>query len=130
MYDIRDYFFIVFHLALIIFNIFGWMWKKTRRANLILLVLTGGSWFILGLFYGIGYCPLTDWHWQVLAKLGQMPAETSYMQYLMARVIGIHFSSGLVDMATLTIYFVALSLSMSLNIKDWRRSSDRVRRRE
>jgi hypothetical protein len=23
------------------------------------------SWFGLGLFYGIGYCPSTDWHWRI-----------------------------------------------------------------
>ena len=121
MYCALDYFFIVFHLALVIFNLFGWIWKKTRRVNLVVLLLTGGSWFILGLFSGIGYCPLTDWHWQVLAKLGHMPSETSYMQYLMARVFGLHFGSHLVDMVTLITFLVALALSAALNINDWRR---------
>ena len=119
MYRVLDYFFIVFHLALVFFNLFGWLWKRTRKANLIVLILTGGSWFILGLFYGIGYCPLTDWHWQVLAKLGHMPSETSYMQYLMARVFDLHFSSRLVDMVTLISYLVALVVSAILNIHHW-----------
>jgi len=45
--------------------------EKTRKANLILLLLTGLSWFGLGIFYGWGYCPLTDWHWKVLRELGE-----------------------------------------------------------
>ena len=66
MYKFLDIFFIVFHTSLIFFNLFGWIWKYTRRANLVALLLTGGSWFILGLYYGIGYCPFTEWHWEVL----------------------------------------------------------------
>ncbi|MCD4791284.1 MAG: DUF2784 domain-containing protein, partial [Bacteroidales bacterium] len=78
MYKFLDTFFVVFHTALIIFNLFGWIWKPTRRLNLITLLLTGASWFILGIFYGIGYCPLTDWHWQVLHKLGIYDVPNSY----------------------------------------------------
>ena len=121
MYCILDYFFIIFHLALVIFNLFGWTWKKTRMANLVVLLLTGGSWFILGLFYGIGYCALTDWHWQVLTMLGNMPTETSYIQYLMARVFGLHFGIRLVDMVTLIMFLVALAVSVTMNIRDFKK---------
>ena len=115
-----DYFFLAFHLAIVIFNLFGWIWKKTRKANLVLLLLTGLSWFGLGIFYGFGYCPFTDWHWQVLDKLGGMPSENSYMQYLFSRVFGMHFGSRLVDTATLLSYLTALLVSTILNIKDFR----------
>jgi hypothetical protein len=121
MYVALDYFFLIFHLGLVIFNLFGWLWKRVRKANLVVLLLTGSSWFILGLFYGIGYCPLTDWHWQVLEKLGHMPSESSYMQYLVARLFGVHFGSHLVDSVTVITYFVALILSVTLNILDWRK---------
>ena len=66
-----DIFFLVFHTLLIFFNLFGWLIKPLRKANLIVLLLTGGSWFILGIFYGFGFCPFTEFHWQVLHKLGQ-----------------------------------------------------------
>jgi len=66
LYRLLDYFFLVFHLGIVIFNLFGWIWPKTRKANLILLLLTAASWFGLGLIYGIGFCPFTEWHWQVL----------------------------------------------------------------
>lgn len=116
-----DYFFLAFHFGIVIFNLFGWIWKKTRKANLILLLLTGASWFGLGIFYGFGYCPFTDWHWQVLDNLGDMPRETSYMQYLFSRVLGIHIGSKVVDVGTLISYLVALILSVTLNIRDFRR---------
>ena len=63
MLHLADIFFVVFHTALILFNMAGWIWKKTRLANLITLLLTGSSWLVLGLIVGsLGYCPLTDWH--------------------------------------------------------------------
>ena len=55
-----DLFFVVFHTSLTLFNALGWIGYKTRKLNLVTLLLTGGSWFILGIFYGIGYCPLTE----------------------------------------------------------------------
>jgi hypothetical protein len=119
-YHFLDYFFLAFHLAIVIFNLFGWIWKKTRIANLVLLLLTGFSWFGLGIFYGFGYCPFTDWHWQVLDKLGGMPAENSYMQYLFSRLFGLHFGNKLVDAVTLLAFLIALVISSILNIKDFR----------
>ncbi|MCK5838377.1 MAG: DUF2784 family protein, partial [Bacteroidales bacterium] len=71
MFKLADTFFIIFHTALTLFNLFGWIWQKTRKLNLIILLLTGFSWFGLGIFYGIGYCPLTDWHYRVLRKMGE-----------------------------------------------------------
>ena len=48
-----DGFFFVFHAALIAFNVFGWIPKRTRRLNLICLLVTASSWFVMGLWHGI-----------------------------------------------------------------------------
>src|SRR6185369_12599195 len=53
------------HLAVIALNLFGWMWTRTRRFNLALLLFTAFCWFGLAPWFGMGYCPLTAWHWQV-----------------------------------------------------------------
>lgn len=119
MYHFLDIFFLVFHSSLVIFNLFGWIWKKTRRLNLITLLLTGGSWFILGIFYGIGYCPLTDWHFRILEKLGKTDLPNSYMAYLAERLTGIRFDPHLVDTFTLAGFAVALMLSLIVNIRDF-----------
>lgn len=113
-----DIFFVVFHTALIIFNLFGWIWKPARRLNLITLLLTGVSWFILGIFYGIGYCPLTDWHWQVLHKLGIYDVPNSYVKYLVLRLTGVDLNVGLVDALTVSLFFIALTMSVISNFRN------------
>ncbi len=110
-----DVFFMVFHFALVLFNLFGWIWKKTRKVNLITLALTGASWFILGIFFGIGYCPLTDWHWKVLRKLGYESLPGSYMKFLIDRVFNTDINPDLVDIATLIFFLLALIVSVYLN---------------
>ena len=118
MLNFLDIFFIVFHSLIIIFNLFGWLWKKTRRANLLLLIITGLSWFVLGIWYGIGYCPLTDWHWQVLKGLGDNNLPNSYVKYLLDRVTGADFSSDLVDATVVIGYFLALGASLFTNFRN------------
>jgi len=126
-YRILDLFFVVFHTSLILFNLFGWLWKKTRLANLITLGITGASWLFLGLIVGmLGYCPLTDWHFDILYKLGKTDLPTSYIKYLIDRLTGLDVSESLVNGATLWCFVAALVLSLFLNLRDFhntRRSS-------
>lgn len=120
MYQVLDIFFLVFHTFLILFNLFGWIWKKTRRANLFLLVLTGASWAGLGLFYGMGYCPLTDWHFSVLERLGVYNLPNSYIKYLADRITGMSFNPDIVDSLTLYFYLAALVISLIINYRQIR----------
>jgi len=117
MLRLLDIFFVVFHTFLIFFNLFGWIWKKTLRLNLVTLLLTGASWFILGLFYGIGYCPLTDWHYRVLNKLGHADLPNSYIKYLVERVAGLDLNARIIDKTTFIAWLVALIISLVLNLK-------------
>jgi len=118
MYELLDKFFVYFHLMLIIFNLFGWIWKKTRKANLILLLFTAFSWFVLGIWYGIGYCPLTDWHWQVLRHLGNYGLPNSYVKYLADRITGLDFNAQLVDTFVVVFFLLALIASIYTNVRD------------
>lgn len=118
IYNLLDYFFMVFHSLLIVFNLFGWIWKPFRLANLITLLLTGFSWVGLGLFFGMGYCPLTDWHWEVLYNLGNPPQTTSYVAYLIKRLLGVSVSNTFADTITLLAYLVALFFSVVFNLRD------------
>lgn len=121
-YQILNVFFMVLHPAIIIFNLFGWIWKKTRLANLILLLLTGGSWFILGIFYGIGYCPITQWYYDVLHHLGKTDLPDSYIQYLAEKLTGATFSSQLVNTVVAICYFAALGISLYVNLRGRKKS--------
>ena len=114
-----DIFFTIFHTCLVIFNLFGWIWKKTRLANLITLLLTAGSWLFLGIFYGWGYCPLTDWHFSILEKLGYTDLPNSYLSFLFTRLTGLPIDQSLVDAVTLWGLIIALAISLFLNLRYW-----------
>jgi len=119
IYRILDIFFVIFHSSLVLFNIFGWIWKKTRRLNLIVLGIIGSSWLFLGLIVGmLGYCPLTDWHFNVLEKLGRTGLPNSYIKYLADRLTGLDFNTNLVDSVTLYAFLIVLLISLVLNVRD------------
>ena len=120
-----DIFFLVFHTALILFNALGWIWKKTRLANLITLLLTAGSWLLLGIFYGIGYCPLTDWHYEIVRQLGQTGIPYSYIRYLTERLTGFSPNAFLTDIVTVGVLVIALVLSVYLNMRDRHKTKKR-----
>lgn len=119
IWRILDLFFVVFHSGIIIFSLTGWIWKKTRKLNLIVLGIIGSSWLFLGLMVGTpGYCPLTDWHFNVLEKLGRTDLPNSYVKYLADRLTGKDFNARLVDNVTLYLFLAALILSIILSVKD------------
>jgi len=120
-----DIFFTVFHTCLVIFNLFGWIWKKTRRLNLYCLLLTAASWLILGIFYGLGYCPLTDWHFNILGKLGYTDLPDSYLSFLFTRLTGMQIDQSMVDSVTLWGLIIALIISLYLNLRHWFKPADR-----
>jgi len=118
-YHSLDIFFIIFHSSLILFNLLGWIWRKTRTFNLLTLLLTGASWLILGLIIGtLGYCPFTDWHFNVLLKLGKTDLPNSYLKYLIDRITGLNLNASLIDQVTLYAFLAALALSLFFNIRD------------
>lgn len=121
LYPALDIGFTVFHTSLILFNLFGWAWKPTRLANLITLTLTAASWFILGLIYGIGYCPLTDWHWQIKHHLGQ-EVPNSYLKWMFDAALGTDMPPMLADGLALAGLLFAAVASIYLNWRDWKSS--------
>ena len=123
-------FFFVFHTCIILFIVFGWIWKKTRLANLILIVFTAFSWFFLGIWYGFGYCPCTDWHWQVRMKLGLHDTSTSYLEFLVEKLTGLDVSRALVDIFAVAFLIAALCLSIGLNIRDLKKKQTKNMSRE
>jgi hypothetical protein len=123
-----DVFFTIFHSFLVLFNLFGWIWKKTRRLNLICLLLTAGSWVVLGIFYGFGYCPLTDWHFNILRKLGYTDLPNSYLSFLFTRLTGVQLDQSLVDAVTTWGLVLALAISLYLNFRHLFRRAGRKKK--
>ena len=117
MLNILDGLLFVTHLVVILFNLTGWIWRRTRRLHLLMLALTLFSWLILGFWYGFGYCFLTDWEWDVKRRLGETGLPNSFIQYLTNNVFGFNLSSNLVDAFTAGSFLVAIVLSLWVNLK-------------
>ena len=116
--------FFVFHTAWIAFNCAGWAWRRTRRWHLATVALTALSWFVLGIWYGWGYCPSTDWHWQIRERLGYRDPP-SYIQLLIRELTGIELSPNLANALALGTLIVAGVLTGFLNVRDIRRERSR-----
>ena len=118
MHTILDYFFSLFHGSLVLFNLTGWAWKKTRRIHLITTGLTMMSWFGLGICYGWGYCPCTDWHWKIKHKLGETNLPNSYIKYYIDKLTGLTWDPLTVDAVALILGLLAFALSCWFNWQD------------
>ncbi|MBA4320107.1 MAG: DUF2784 domain-containing protein [Flavobacterium sp.] len=115
--QIIDCFFILLHSALILFNVFGWIVPRWRFANLITLSLTAFSWFVLGIWFGIGYCLFTDWHWKVRQLLEYNDQSNSYIHFLILKITGINLPENWVDTTTVIVFFTAFSISLYFALK-------------
>jgi hypothetical protein len=118
MYAFLNIGFFIFHSALIIFIVLGWVWKKTRKVHLVIVFLTAFSWFILGIWYGFGYCPFTDWHYRVRMKLGHYDMPESYIKFLIQSITGIEIDQKLIDIFTVSVLVLVLGVTILLNITD------------
>jgi hypothetical protein len=120
MYEFLNVFFFIFHSSLVLFILLGWIWSKTRKINLAVVILTVLSWFFLGIWYGFGYCPSTDWHWQVRMKLGYYDMPPSYLTFLIRSITGYDVNKTLVDVFAVMFLILALFASMATNYRDWK----------
>jgi hypothetical protein len=118
---------LVLHTLLIGFNMFGWAWRRTRLCHLIVLLLTSFSWFVLGAYYGWGYCICTDWQFEIRRQLGYADVGSSFLQ-LLAAEFGLSMSQATSDwlagsVFALIVLATALSWARDFRLADrWRRS--------
>lgn len=124
MLPLLDLFLTLLHLLIIGFNLFGWIFPATRKLHFIFILLTGASWFILGIWFGIGYCPITDWQWQVKEKLGESNLPNSFITYMANKITGRQFSDAFIDRLVLGSFISAVLLSVYFNFL--RRSKGRT----
>jgi hypothetical protein len=112
---ILDLLLTILHFAIIVFNLFGWIWKPSRKAHFICILITGGCWFILGIWFGIGYCPITDWQWHIKEMLGETNLPDSFVKYYADKISGKQPNTSLVDTLTSICFFLAAMLSIYMN---------------
>ena len=119
--EFLNIFFFVFHTVFTLFNVVGWIFPKTRKLNLFTLLLTAFSWFVVGIWKGIGFCYCTEWHWQVREQLGYHDQTSSYIHFLVLKLTGANFDIQLVETVTVVVFVISLAMSVWLNVRDWRR---------
>ncbi len=83
-----DLFLDLTHIFLVLFIVFGWLFPRFRELHLVVLLLTGFSWLIFSTGNDFGHCILTDWHWHILRKLGEINLPETYTQYFFERMTG------------------------------------------
>ncbi|HEY3780956.1 MAG TPA: DUF2784 family protein [Fimbriimonadaceae bacterium] len=120
MLAIGNVFFFIFHTVLIFFNVFGWLWKPTRKWNLATLLLTAVSWGIMGIWKGAGYCICTDWHWQIRRAMGIRDNADSYLVLLVQKISGWNPPISLVNNVALAVFVISLVGSVYTNVRDLR----------
>jgi len=110
-----DVLFTLLHLVIIGFNLLGWISPSTGKLHFICVVVTAGCWFILGIWFGMGYCPITDWQWQIKEKLGEHNLPNSFIKYYADKISGVSISASLIDTMTAVCFFLAALLSVYVN---------------
>jgi len=103
-----DALFTLLHLIIIVFNLFGWIFPATRKAHLICIIITAFCWFVLGIWFGWGYCPLTDWQCDIKEQLGESNLPASFITWFANKITGIRFSDTFINTSTLILFIAQL----------------------
>lgn len=110
----------IVHLFVILFNLLGWVHPRTRVAHRVLAAGTAFFWLVIGPIYGgLGYCPLTGWHWDVKTARGEGPLPASYIDYLL-QMAGIHASPFHIDVVVGVVFFAVCCATVYIWWRDRR----------
>lgn len=93
---------------------------RTRRWHLVSVGVTIFSWLGMGIWYGLGYCVLTDWHWQIKRAIGETDLPHSFLIYLFNDIMGLGLETGFVNSGAGISLAVVIFLSVALNFRDYR----------
>jgi hypothetical protein len=94
------------HVAVVLGFMFLWIPRSTVRLHRWVVGLTAASWLVLGYFYGLGYCFLTDLHWHVKRSLGVRHLPGSFIKYAGDYVTGANLSPRVVDAVAGVVFLV------------------------
>ncbi len=126
MLVVQDWVLFLGHLGLILFNMTGWIWRRTRLLHLLTMGLTAFSWFVLGALYGWGYCVCTDYHAHILRQLGDPDAGLSFIQLLLKRIFGISASQAVADNLAVSVFAMIIIATSVVWGREWCRHRKRA----
>ena len=129
MLQFLDILLTIVHLSIVGFNLFGWIPQATRKAHLVSVICTAASWFGLGIWFGFGYCPFTDWQWRVKEKLGESNLPSNFIEYFAEKVTGADFDPRFVTNLTGICFALVSLISIWLNFSKIRNRKKRVAQR-
>ena len=131
MLGILNIAFFIGHTLLIVFNLTGWIWRRTRKLHLLSIGATLFSWLIMGAWKGWGYCLCTDWHFQIRRQMGIHGHETSYTELLLNQLPGVTVSHRLANHLTLGGLVLAVLAAAAVWLQDYySRRANNVTERE
>lgn len=119
VYPLLNGIFHVVHISIIIFIMIGWAFPSLRLVHLALVLLTLGSWFILGQWLGTGYCPISDWHWKIKTALAEGQPSGTYIHHLLQTMTRREWNSDTVDKSVLVGILAITAISLALNARIW-----------
>lgn len=123
---IADHALNVLHAAIVLLLVFGWMSLRTRRLHRFAVCVVAFCWIAIGGYFGrMGYCPLTDWHWQVKRLRGEKNLTPSYIDYHL-RKIGLYFDPNLVDLGVMIIFGVIALITLYFWWKERREAAPQL----
>ena len=74
-------------------------------------------WIGLGFWFGFGYCPVTDWHWDIKSRLGETDLPNSFIKYMADKLTGLDISSGLIDGITAASFGLVVLVTVYLKLR-------------
>jgi hypothetical protein len=123
MLKFLDIFYTIVHLVIIGFNLTGWIFPRTRKLHLWCVATTCFCWIIPGIWYGFGYCPITDWQWNVKQKLGERNLPASFITYILNNFLDLNIPEPLVISLTGILFLLVILVTVHVNFlrKFWLR---------
>jgi hypothetical protein len=85
--------------------------------------LVAFSWFVLGAYLGLGYCPLTGWRLRVRRAMGRPDVDASYVQLLASEGFGLPLARPAADWLGAGLFaLMPLATGGAWGREWWRRS--------
>jgi hypothetical protein len=119
---IADWFLNLLHFVIVVALCAGWVFQKTRFFHRILISVVTVCWVLIGPLTGhaIGYCPVTDWGWQVRKARGETDLEYGYINYLLEKG-GIYLTDQQTDIVVGAVFVGIWVATLFLWLRDRRR---------
>ena len=111
-FDKIDLFFNVLHTMIILINSLGWIFNITLKPSLYLILITLFCWTLLGIFQGIGFCPLTYMHSHYLYTNYEFNLPFSYLDYLLIDNFNLALTSKMISIISIFVIFISLIINL------------------